>query len=150
RLGIKPEEAFNDFGANLLDTYGTLYGAFEAAAANPKALEAEGIEGDWTDIFYEVAKENVTPPYVQISGQLELRCPAPDGIECIKKALFDGMDGRDERMTVQYIGAPRYRVVMTAAEYKEAEEELKEVTNIIINSIKECGGEGTFTRETNK
>ncbi|QLH74494.1 MAG: translation initiation factor IF-2 subunit alpha [Methanomassiliicoccales archaeon] len=150
RLRMPVKECFEKFGFALMEHFGTLYAAFEACAANPKALQEAGFEGDWNNVFIEVAKENVTPPFVQISGYLEMRCPAPDGIEKIKGSLLAGLEGREDKMTVQYIGAPKYRVVVTAADYKEAEEELKAGTTIMINRIKECGGEGVFNREANK
>jgi translation initiation factor 2 subunit 1 len=150
RLNKTVKECFDEFGFALMESFGTLYAAFEAAAANPKGLEESEFAGDWNNAFNDVAKENVTPPFVQISGYLELRCPLPDGIEKIKEALLAGMEGRSEWLTVQYIGAPRYRVVVTAADYKTAEDELKEATNDMLNKIKDCGGEGAFNRETNK
>lgn len=150
RLGRTPESCFEDFGFDLVENFGTLYGAYEACAANKDALMEAGMSGSWTSVFYEVALENVTPPFVQISGYLEVRCPAPDGIEHIKTALAAGLVIYPEHVTIQYIGAPRYRVVITAEDYKEAEEMLKEVTNAVITSIKDNGGEGSFSREANK
>lgn len=148
RVGIPVKTAFEKFGYSLMEQYGTLYAAFEACAANPDNLEEFGFSGDWTEGFCQVAKENVTPPLVEIAGYLELRCPSPDGIERIKSALLLGLENRRDRMKIQYIGAPRYRVVVSAPDYKEAEEDLKAATSDILASIKECGGEGAFTRDT--
>ena len=75
RLGSTVEATLESFGYDLADKFGTLYAAFEACAASADALEEAEVEGDWTKVFTEVAKENVTPPYVQISGYLELRMP---------------------------------------------------------------------------
>jgi translation initiation factor 2 subunit 1 len=150
RMGVTVKSVFDDFGFELIDNFETLYASFEAIAANPKALEEAGFSGEWIETFTQVAKENVTPPFVEISGYLELRCPTPDGIERIKKALLSGTVNREERLKIQYIGAPRYRVVVTAPDYKEAEEEIKAATTDVLNTIKECGGEGVFNRETNK
>jgi translation initiation factor 2 subunit 1 len=61
-----------------------------------------------------------------------------------------GLEIDPEHVTIQYIGAPRYRVVITAEDYKEAEDMLKEVTTTVIASIKDSGGEGSFSREANK
>jgi translation initiation factor 2 subunit 1 len=91
RLGMKKDECYDKFGYDLIDRYGTLFGAFETVAAHPSSLEEEGLSGDWTKIFVEVAKENVTPSYVQIDGSLELTCPLPDGVDRIKDALIAGI-----------------------------------------------------------
>ena len=48
--------------------------------------------GDWTSVFIEVAKENVTPPYVQdlwLSGTQNV--PTADGVDKIREALLAGM-----------------------------------------------------------
>ena len=94
-----------------------------------------------------MARENVTPPFVQISGIMELKCPAADGVDRIKKAILKGTDQAENRVKVQYVGAPRYRVVISAPDYKVAEEELRQVTEVMIEEIKACGGEGAFHRD---
>ena len=147
RLGSTVEATLENFGYDLADKFGTLYSAFEACAASPTALEEAEVEGDWTTVFVEVAKENVTPPYVQISGYLELRSPAADGVDRIREALLAGMTAGEERIKMQYIGAPKYRIVLTAPDYKTAEEEMKVITNDVISRVKESGGEGSFHRE---
>ncbi len=147
RLGLTVDQCYDSFGDELVDKFGTLYSAFEHCAANESTLEENGLSGDWTKAFYEVAKENVTPPFVQISGILELKCPAPDGVDLIKKAILKGTAQADERVRVQYVGAPRYRVVISAPDYKAAEEELRHVTDVMIEEIKGCGGEGAFHRD---
>ena len=146
RLGREPASLYEEFGYGLMDTFGTLFGSFEQVAAHPDSLEEEGYTGDWTAVFIEVAKENVTPPHVQIDGYLEMTCPAPDGVDRIREALSAGMN-TGEQVKIQYIGAPRYRVVVMAPDYKTAEEELKSVTTSVIDKMQECGGKATFHRE---
>jgi len=146
RMGIDLEEAYDRFGHHLVEKFGGLYAAFEACAANPEALKEEGLEGEWVDTFIEVARENVAPPYVEINGYLELACPAPDGVERIRKALLDGMSAARGEVKIQYVGAPRYRIVVTAPDYRTAEDDLKRVSESVISSLESCGGEAKFRR----
>jgi len=146
RLNRSIENCWEEFGYDLVDRFGSLYGAFESCAIDDDALDEAELSGDWTDAFVEVAKENVTPPFVQIAGILELRSPAPDGVERVKTALKKGKES-EEDLEIQYIGAPRYRLVMSAPDYKTAEEALKAVTGLIIDDIKESGGDGSFHRD---
>lgn len=88
RMGKEPAVLYEEFGYDIMDTYGTLFGAFEQVAAHPESLEEEGYSGDWVQTFIEVAKENVTPPHVQIDGYLEMTCPAPDGVDRIRDASW--------------------------------------------------------------
>ncbi|MDD1770877.1 MAG: translation initiation factor IF-2 subunit alpha [Methanomassiliicoccales archaeon] len=148
RLGLSAGEAYEHYAPELVEKFGSLYAAFEQCAVNPDALEESGLQGDWIEAFKEVAKENVTPPFVQISGIVELKCPTSEGVECIKKALLSGMDKAGDNLTVQYVGAPRYRVVMIAPDYKTAEEDLRVVTEEMIEVVKGLGGEGSFHRDS--
>jgi translation initiation factor 2 subunit 1 len=146
RMTISVDAAYTKFGNKVLKEYDTLYAAFETAAASPDELRKE-FKGDWIDIFIEVAAENVTPPYVQIDGVLELRSYAPDGIDIIKEAINKGVEAAgDADITVQYVGAPRYRVVITADEYKDAEDVMKKVSAAAIGHIAAAGGEGSLKR----
>ncbi len=148
RLGTSVEACYKDFGFALIDKFGALYAAFEQAAAQPDSLEEEGFEGDWVQVFNQVAKENVTLNFVQIDGTLELTCALPDGVERIRDALLSGIIGSKEKVKIQYVGAPRYRVVVSAADYKSAEEEMKSVTSNIISAMQTCGGKASFHRES--
>ncbi len=101
------------------------------------------------ETFIAVAVENVTPPYVQIEGIFELTSNAPDGIELIRTALVKGLDtaeGAD--VEIHYIGSPRYRIVVTADEYKEAEKILTKVSDTVIKSLTKAGGNAVLKRET--
>ena len=147
RVGISLDKAFEEFGFDLIEDYETLYGAFEQVAANPEELGEDGYEGDWIPIFVEVAQENVTPPFVQIDASLEVQCPAPNGVEVIRSALNTGIEAAEADVLIQYIGAPRYRVLITAEDYKIAEEDLKNITNTVVEEIRSCGGEAILKRE---
>lgn len=147
RLKISVDDVYTLFGNTLLEEYETLYGAFEIVAANPAEFREE-FEGEWVEAFIEVALENVTPPYVQIEAFLELSSGAPNGVELIREALKKSLEAaNDENVTIQYMGAPKYRLVIMADEYKTAEETLRRVSQAGIDSIVAAGGEGTLKRE---
>ncbi len=148
RMSISVDEAYALFANDLLEVYETLYGAFETAVAYPDEF-LEDFSGDWIDTFMEVAGENVTPPFVQIDGILEMTSAAPNGVELIKKALMAGLkaaDGADAE--IASIGSPKYRVVVTASEYKEAEDVMKKMTTKAINELAAAGGTATLKRES--
>ena len=147
RMKISVDDAYTQFGNAVLEYYETLYGAFESVVSAPEEFKEE-FKGDWTKIFIEVAVENVAAPYVQIDGVLELRSDAPDGVDIIKEAIRKGVaaaDGAD--IKVQYLGAPRYRVAITADEYKDAEDVMKKVSAAAIEHMAAAGGEGSLKRE---
>ena len=148
RLSISLDEAYDMFGSQLLEEYGTLYSAFESVVAAPKDF-LEEFEGDWTGVFIEVAEENVTPPFVQIDGILELQSSAPDGVERIRATLFKAQDSaEDADVSIHCVGCPKYRIVITADEYKVAEEVMKKVSAAAIDSLVAAGGTASLKRES--
>jgi translation initiation factor 2 subunit 1 len=148
RMKISVDDAFGSFGNKVLEAYETLYGAFETAAANAEEFKEE-FDGKWVDVFVSVAAENVTLSYVQIEGILELRSSAPNGVELIRNALKKGEKaGKDAKIAMQYIGAPRYRLVITADDYKEAEDVMKVISSTVIDDLVKAGGEAALKRES--
>jgi translation initiation factor 2 subunit 1 len=147
KIGKSLDEAYDEVGQKLLDEYGTLYAAFEQATADPGALVELGVDKAWVDVISEVAGENIQLPSVMIDGLLEVTSPAPDGIDHIKEALSAGVKGREESVTIHYLGAPRYKVSVTAEDYKVAENELKQALDRVTKKIEESGGTVSFKRK---
>ncbi|MCL1810820.1 MAG: translation initiation factor IF-2 subunit alpha [Methanomassiliicoccaceae archaeon] len=148
RISISVDEAYEMFAKDLLDVYETLYGAFESAVAYPDDFTEE-FSGDWIETFMEVAKENVMPPFVEIDSILEMTSSAPNGIELIKKALAAGLKAAEgENAVISSIGSPRYRVVVTASEYKDAEDIMKKVTAKVMSEFTAAGGTVALKRES--
>jgi translation initiation factor 2 subunit 1 len=148
KLEKEPRELYEDFGFKLIDTFGTLYRAFEESAIDEESLTDEGFNGKWLAPFIDIATENIVPPYVNIDGYVDLMCPLPDGIEHVKKALLEAEKStEDTEIIVQYIGAPKYRIKVKAPDYKTAEEELKDAAQRAINYISKNSGTGEFHRK---
>ena len=147
RLSISPDDAFEQFGNGLIESYGTLYNAFEAVAANPDELR-DDYSGDWVEKFIDVASENVALSFVEISATLELRSLEPEGVEDIRNALTAGLEATDGDVAITSVGSPRYRIVVKADDYKTAEEYMKEVSNAAMKSFAKAGGEAILKRES--
>ncbi len=148
-LGQEPEALYEEWAFDLEETYGSLYSGFEAAAIDPEVLKEDGFEGAWFDAFIELAQENISIPFVTITGYLDITSPAPDGVKKVQQALEEagGSEFEDVEIAVQYVGAPRYRVRVTAPDYKIAEDELEKAAKRAIKVIEGTGGEGAFNRE---
>jgi len=147
RLGVTVDDAWDRFGYDLLDKFGTLYRAFEDSVTDPDTLGSEGFTGPWVETFDKVAKENIVPPAVSIDGYLELTNPRPDGAVHIRDALVKAVKADGVAVKVQYIGAPRYRLVVRASDYKTAEEEIQKAAAKVLKHIESKGGAGKFIRQ---
>ncbi len=146
RLGTTVEDFRNKYSPKLIEEFGGHYAAFEAAAEEggfPKSFK-----GEWVDNFIAVAKENVTISTAKVDGIIEITCPGGNGIENIKKALMmaEEMGGEEGKVKVQYMGAPKYRIVATGPEFKAAEDLLRTAAEKAVKEIQKHGGTGRFER----
>ncbi|MDB2237119.1 translation initiation factor IF-2 subunit alpha [Halorubrum ezzemoulense] len=136
----------------LLAEYESLYDAFEAAAiSGDEALDDVDVDGDTVDAIVTAARNNVSVPYVDVTGYVDLESAAPDGVDDVRDALAaaegngeipDGVD-----LDVGYVGSPEYRIKVRAPNYKTAESQLEAAAERARESIEAAGGAGEFHRE---
>jgi translation initiation factor 2 subunit 1 len=145
-LKIEVDDTYALFAEKLVEDQGSLFHAFEIASAEPKKFPADYGKAPWVTAFLNVAEENLTPPRVTIRGTLEIMSPAPKGVQDVQAALKAAEAVDPESVTVQYVGAPRYRLQVTGTQYKQVEEVLKKATEAALAKIAKAGGQGSFAR----
>ena len=150
RIGKTVEQCHKEFAGDLIKRYGTLYAAFEESAYDHESLKKEGFNGDWLNTFEEVAKTNISIPFVDIKGYLNVTSWLPDGVNHIRDALLNAekSEYEDVQIQVKYIGAPQYIITVRAPDYKIAEEEMKKAVEKIKENIKKYNGECEFHRKS--
>ena len=154
-LEIAGEKAGVDFeelikaGKKLMKEYDTIYEAFEEAAFEGYEVLVPIVGEKLAKAIAELARENIKPSRVKVRGYFELRSLAPDGVERIKKALMEAykVAKNGVKVVVEYMGAPKYRIVIEAEDYKVAEKALKDAVNRVLKTMKKLGGYGNFVRE---
>ena len=136
---------------DLVSAFGTLYASFEEAAMNETSIVDAGFDGEWIKEFTEIAIENIIPPFVEIKGNLNLSINVENGVEVIKDALASAENYTSDKDEVSvmcfYNGAPEYRIVLKAPDFKTAEDLWIEVSNVIVSKMEEYGGQATCFRE---
>ena len=141
----------DSLGEDLVSSFGTLYTAFEEAAMNETAIIDAGFEGDWITEFIGIAIENIIPPFVEIKGSLNLSINVDNGVDVIRDALISAEQYSSEKDEVSvmcfYDGAPEYRLVLKAPDFKTAEDLWVEVTDSIIKVMEENGGQAATFRD---
>jgi len=144
------EEHLVEVTDGLVKGYESLYMALEdAVVSGIDALAEAGLSPEDAEKVLAISQENVKIPNVEITGYVDLTNPAPDGVELIKKALKKATRTKEDEviLDVRYVGAPRYRIHVTAPDYKLAEAELRKAAQAAIAFIEKQGGEGTFHRQ---
>ena len=145
------EETRDGYGEELTLTYGSLYASFEEAAMNEASLADAGFEGEWLKEFIEIAIENIIPPFVEIKGALNLSVNSENGVEIIREALLSAekYSSEEDEISVMcyYDGAPEYRMVLKAPDFKTAEDLWLEVSKSVVSIIKENDGQVVCYRD---
>jgi translation initiation factor 2 subunit 1 len=135
--------------AALYKKYGDLYTAFEDIVMNGPGVVGElGLPAATVDALVAVAKENVRIPKVTVAGNIVLTSPKPDGVNIIRRALRSAEPKiPDVEIELTYIGAPAYRIKVTAPDYKTAEKAIERAASAAIGVVERAGGEGKFVKK---
>jgi translation initiation factor 2 subunit 1 len=146
------DEQFGAIANELLAAFGSLYGGFEAAAIRGEdALEGTDLDSEERAAIVGTARENVSVPYVTITGYIDLRSFDAVGVDAVQGALEAAEGNGDSpegvELDVAYVGAPEYRIQVSAPDYKVAEAELESSADRATAFIEERGGTGEFHRE---
>ncbi|MFB6192607.1 MAG: translation initiation factor IF-2 subunit alpha [Haloarculaceae archaeon] len=146
------DEQFAAVANELLAAFGSLYDGFEQAAIHgPGALEDTDLTDEEVEAVVDTARENVSVPYVDVTGYVDLRSPNPDGVEDVREALEaaggNGEVPEEVELDVTYVGAPEYRIEVRAPNYKLAERSLEEAADRARTTIEAAGGTADFHRE---
>ena len=89
-------------------------------------------------------------PSAEILGVLEITDTSSNGIENIKKKLQDLEKKGQNGVVISYIGAPKYRLRVTAPDFKSAERILKPILEDMQKNIEKNKGTFKFTREKSR
>ena len=103
-----------------------------------------------TSSSIEEVSTKIKLPSVEIRGILELTDSSSNGVENIKSSL-QGFEKADHKnVKILYVGAPKYRISITASDFKSAERTLKPILEDIEKSITKNKGSFKFTREESR
>ena len=146
------DEQYASVANEFISEFGSLYDGFEQAAIHgPEALDGTDLDDDEVEKLVETARENVSVPYVTVTGYVDLESPATNGVDDIKEALQaaegNGAIPEEVELEVTYVGAPEYRIRVQAPNYKTAESQLKESAARAESAIERIGGTASFHRE---
>jgi translation initiation factor 2 subunit 1 len=143
KLGME-DNAFSDIVDRLQQQYGTLYEALEdAAKRGEKTFAALNFPAEVVNEMVTAAREKIASPKYEVGNIVEMSSNAPDGILQIKKALAAGLNASSvAEIKMTYVGAPRYRVRVTADDYKQAD---KVMGAVLLKMEEAIGKHGSFT-----
>jgi translation initiation factor 2 subunit 1 len=145
------ETQVNELEDKILQRYEYIYDLFETVAK--KGVESTqnlGISNEIINAIQEESKK-IQIPHVEVRGIFEISIKKPDGMEIIKNTLSAVETSKSNAdVTISYIAAPRYRIVITAENFKLAEKVMNNIGEKVRTAITKQHGTFNFTREESK
>ena len=134
----------------ILSKYDSVYdGVVDIARNGIKVFSDLKLAKKTLDLIEDVSTK-IKLPSVEIRGILELTDNSSNGIENIKNSL-QGFEKTDQNsVKVLYVGAPKYRISVTASDFKSAEKTLKPILEDMQKNIEKNKGNFKFTREESR
>ena len=134
----------------ILSKYDSVYdGIVDAATNGIKALNDLKLPKKTLDIIEEISVK-IKLPSVEIRGILELTDNSSNGVENIRNNLQGFENTEQNGVKILYIGAPKYRISVTASDFKSAEKTLKPILEDLQKNIEKNKGSFKFTREDSR
>ncbi len=148
KLGIPVNEVYEKAGLPLENAFGDLYDGLEQVTKEGiDVLLTQDVPKEMATVLAEIAKDKIKISTVSVRGTLKLRCTKPNGVLAIKKALLAAKEAGKSNATgvrIYTVSPPKYRIKVTAPNYKEANATLKKAGGMAVTSILKEGGEGTL------
>ncbi len=150
-LKLTPEDLFSEISPKLNEANINLYDALEQSAKKgAKIFTDAGIKEKIADALANVAKDKIIVKGVTVQGVFEVTAMGSRGIEEIKDVFHTVRDLGDETestVNIYTLGAPKYRVEVTAEDYKKAEFALDRVVKHAEKEWSQHEGTISFKRE---
>ncbi|MDR4490614.1 translation initiation factor IF-2 subunit alpha [Candidatus Nitrosocosmicus sp. SS] len=131
--------------------YDFIYDAFEAVAVKgPDVLSSLELAPEVIEAIEQESKK-IQIPHIEVRALLEIAVRKGDGIDIIKNIL-SSVDGpkNNSKIEITYVGAPKYRITVTAENFKVAEKALNQAIEKIKTNIEKNSGTFKFSREESK
>jgi translation initiation factor 2 subunit 1 len=150
-LKLTPDDLFNEINPNLSNAGLNLYDALEQAAKKgAKVFTDAGLKEKTAEALAKIAKDKIVVKGVTIQGVFEVVAMGSRGIEEIKE-FFQGIkelgEESDSTVNLYTLGSPKYRIEVTAEDYKRAELSLDKIVKQAEKTWSKHEGTISFKRE---
>jgi len=147
RTGLSKDETYQKVGVVLEEKFGLYEGFEKVVKEGVDVLVKLGISEDLAKVIAQVAEERIRIKIVKAKGVLEIRCMKPNGVKCIQEAFRkakESQEAKGSKIDFSVIAAPKYRVEVSADNWKSAEDILEKVGQSVVANITSAGGHGEF------
>jgi translation initiation factor 2 subunit 1 len=122
--------------AAIADDYESLAGYFEDIVSGNDKIEKTGLPKKTQEMLEEVIRQRIKLPAVEIKSTINLSIFEHDGVERVKDILRSITEIDNEKIKLVYLGAGKYDMLITAQDYKTAEDLLTKVRKVAETKLK--------------
>lgn len=126
-----------EIGDNLIKNFDSLNRGLSEIAEDNSKIKLLKLNKLYEKVLLETINEKIKKQEVSISATIELSSNMPDGINRIKKVL---KSISNENTIINYISAPKYKLLIKSSDYKTAESQLSSIREKLIKqaSLENC------------
>jgi translation initiation factor 2 subunit 1 len=146
KIKLPVGEIYKDISEHVFEEYSHLYLAFRDVASGDADLVKLGVKSNIAKELSGIILEKFKPQKITIEGEIQLSTYQSDGIERIK-SLLSNVEKVSETVSLHYLGAGKYKLVIEDYEYKPAEKNLKKIQGLLDNFDKDKLSQAEFQRD---
>ncbi|MBU0459685.1 MAG: S1 RNA-binding domain-containing protein [Nanoarchaeota archaeon] len=147
KLNKPVAQLYQQMAEKVFKEYSHLYLCFRDVVSGDVKLEKMGIEDKVAQEFTQAILDKFKPDKISIQGEIRLKTYHADGVEKIKDVLSQ-IEKVSPKISLSYLGAGRYKLIIEDVDYAPAEENLEEVLELI-DEFNDKLSTAEFNREKN-
>lgn len=143
-INENPKKAYQDI--KQVTDYEYLHEAFNDVVEHDKHLSDLGFPERYAEPLERIVRDKISRETVRVGGEIELETYASNGITIVRDALSEA-ESLDESLTIRYLGAGKYKIVLEDYNYDDAEQTLEDALEAIRAPVEATdGGRYEFER----
>jgi len=144
----KVQELYEMLTAKVFERYPFVHLFFREVAAGQVQASQFIADKQIAQEFQDVIMDRFKPAKVSIKGTFNVKSYASNGVGVVREAFLVAQKKAKKSATISivYIGGGKYKMVVEAENYKDAELTLKAVEDSVVSAVVESG-EAQFARE---
>ena len=151
QIKLSEEEIYSKIGEKIVDNGELLFPIFLEAVKDKSdsALIEFGIDKKLAKQFLEFLENRLQIPKAVIEEALDMKTFASNGLSVLRETIAKAKEVAKKKkveLSINYLGAPKYKLTVTAEDFPEAEDAVKEIEKTICDNIGKNQGTAEFER----
>ena len=147
KLNLPKVKLYQQITEKIFKEYSHLYLCFWDVVSGEVNLEKMGLEKKLAQELQQAILDKFKPEKIFIQGTIHLKTYASNGLEKIKESL-KSIEDISKTISVSYLGAGKYKLIIEDTDYGPAEETLEEIEDFL-EEFNDKISTASFAREKN-